>query len=179
MGIAELISLRPAISCTARYRSRRPKVFCKEAFLEISQSSQENTCARVSFSIKLPETCNFIKKVTLAQVFSCEFCETSEDSFFTEHLQISLIFEGYPEWPELCPVKTLLNYLDIRLTRSSHPALFISTTKTFQPVSRDIIARWIKNTMKEANIDRSSHPEVFWKNGVFRHFAKFIGKHLC
>ena len=26
---------------------------------------------------------------------------------------------------------------------------------------------------------RSSHPEVFCKNGVLRHFAKFIGKHLC
>ena len=28
------------------------------------------------------ETCNFIKKETLAQVFSCEFCEISKDTFF-------------------------------------------------------------------------------------------------
>ena len=27
----------------------------------------------------------FFKKETLAQVFSCEFCETSKNSFFTEH----------------------------------------------------------------------------------------------
>ena len=40
-----------------------------------------------------------------------------------------------------------------RLTRSSDPALFISTAKPFKLVSRDAIARWIKNTMKEANID--------------------------
>ena len=40
-----------------------------------------------------------------------------------------------------------------RLTRSSDPALFISTTKPFKLVSRDAIARWIKNTIKEANID--------------------------
>ena len=26
---------------------------------------------------------------------------------------------------------------------------------------------------------RSSHPEVFCKKGVFRKFAKFLGKHLC
>ena len=26
-------------------------------------------------------TCNFIKKETLAQVFSCEFCEISENTF--------------------------------------------------------------------------------------------------
>ena len=38
----------------------------KKVFLEILQNSQENTCARV---------CNFIKKETLTQVFSCKFCE--------------------------------------------------------------------------------------------------------
>ena len=32
---------------------------------------------------------NFIKKKTLAQVFSCEFCETSKNTFFTEHLQVT------------------------------------------------------------------------------------------
>ena len=28
---------------------------------------------------KKPDACNFIKKETLAQVFSCEFCEISEN----------------------------------------------------------------------------------------------------
>ena len=32
------------------------------------------------------EACNFIKKESLALVFSCEFCEISENTFFTEHL---------------------------------------------------------------------------------------------
>ena len=45
----------------------------KKVFLEISRNSQENTYARV---------CNFIKKETLAQVFSCEFCEISKNTFF-------------------------------------------------------------------------------------------------
>ena len=40
---------------------------------KISQNSQENTCVRA---------CNFIKKETLAQVFSCEFCETLKNTFF-------------------------------------------------------------------------------------------------
>ena len=31
--------------------------------------------------------CNFIKKETLAQVFSFEFCEISKKTFFTEHLR--------------------------------------------------------------------------------------------
>ena len=37
---------------------------CKKVFLEISQNSQENTCARFSFLIKLKaEAYNFIKKL--------------------------------------------------------------------------------------------------------------------
>ena len=38
--------------------------------------------------ITVPESqaCNFIKKETLAQVLSCEFCEISKNTFFTEQL---------------------------------------------------------------------------------------------
>ena len=48
----------------------------KKVFLEILQNSQENTCARASLLIKL------IKKETLAQVFSREFCEIFKNVFF-------------------------------------------------------------------------------------------------
>ena len=53
----------------------------KKVFLEISQNSQENTCARVSFLIKF-QAGNFIKKETLAQVFCCEFYEIPKNTFF-------------------------------------------------------------------------------------------------
>ena len=46
-------------------------VLFKTVFLEISQKSQENTCARVSFLIRLQ---------------ACEFCEISKNTFLTEHL---------------------------------------------------------------------------------------------
>ena len=49
-------------------------VLLENVFLEISQNSQENTCAEVSFLIKLQASasaCNFIKKETLTQVLSC------------------------------------------------------------------------------------------------------------
>ena len=50
----------------------------------------QNTCARVSFLIKLQvEACNFIKKETLAQVFSCKFCEIYMSNFSTEHLRVT------------------------------------------------------------------------------------------
>ena len=57
----------------------------KKFFLEISQNSQENTCAGLSFLIKLQaeaEACNFIKKENLAQMFTCEICEISKNTFF-------------------------------------------------------------------------------------------------
>ena len=52
------------------------------------------------FFIKVALACNFIKKETPAQAFSCEFCEISKNTFFAEHLwksaseQSSLSDEG-------------------------------------------------------------------------------------
>ena len=57
----------------------------KKVFLEILQYSQENTCVRVSFLIKL-QACNFIKKETLAQVFSVNFVKFLRTPFFIGHL---------------------------------------------------------------------------------------------
>ena len=60
----------------------------KKIFLKTSQNLLANICARVSFLLKLQVlACNFIKKETLAQVFSCEFSEIFKNTFFTEHLQ--------------------------------------------------------------------------------------------
>ena len=36
--------------------------------------------------LSVPKACNFIKKETLTQVFFCEFCEISQNTFPTEHL---------------------------------------------------------------------------------------------
>ena len=49
----------------------------KKAFLEIWQNLLEDTCGRVSFSIKLQA----LLKETLAQVFCSEFCQISKNTF--------------------------------------------------------------------------------------------------
>ena len=54
--------------CTGPIEAVTGSCSVKKVFLEIWQNSQENTCARVSFLIKLP-------------VFSCEFCEISKNTF--------------------------------------------------------------------------------------------------
>ena len=97
-------------------------VLQQKVFLEISQNSQENTCARVSFLIKLQvSACNFIEIETLAQVFSCEFCEIFNNTFFTEHplATASVIWET--TLPE--------GHLQMKLVRnygSSPPEMFLS-----------------------------------------------------
>ena len=57
-------------------------------FLKTLQNLQENTCARVSFLIKLQASRSgpLLKKETLALVFSCEFCKMSKSTFLTEDL---------------------------------------------------------------------------------------------
>ena len=57
----------------------------KKAVLEISQNSQENTCARVSFLIKL----------ILTHVLSCEFCEISKNNFLHGTPLVAVSFHVY------------------------------------------------------------------------------------
>ena len=65
----------------------------KKVFLEMSQNSQENTCARVAFLILLQaEVCNFIKKETLAEVFSVNFVKFLRILFLIEHLWWLLLY---------------------------------------------------------------------------------------
>ena len=57
-----------------------------QMFLKVSQTSQERTYVRVSFSEKVagwsPAT---LLKKTPTRVFSCKICESFKDTFFTEH----------------------------------------------------------------------------------------------
>ena len=57
------------------FRSNHRRCSVKKGVLRnFLENSQESTCARASFLIKL------------AQVFSCEFCEISKNTFFIEHV---------------------------------------------------------------------------------------------
>ena len=64
-------------------------MYTEKAFLEISHKiHKENTCARVSFL-------KFTKKKTLEQLFSCELCEISKNTFFTEPGGTPLILRSF------------------------------------------------------------------------------------
>ena len=49
--------------------------------INFTKFTEKHLCQSLFF-----KACSFIKKETLTQVFSCEFCETSKNTFFTEHL---------------------------------------------------------------------------------------------
>ena len=72
----------------------------EKVFLEILQNLQEITCVRVSILMMLQAwACNFIKKETLAQMFSCEFCEISKKTLFTEISgRLLLCFMTFSDW---------------------------------------------------------------------------------
>ena len=57
-----------------------------EVLLKIFLNSQENNCVEGSVLIKLQVlwAYNFIKQETPTQVFLCEFCEISKNTFFIE-----------------------------------------------------------------------------------------------
>ena len=60
----------------------------------------------------MPEACNFIKKETLAQVFSCKFCETVKNTFVhrTPPVAASVLF-FHPRVSVICPCKQLFSFL--------------------------------------------------------------------
>ena len=62
-------------------RSIRQEVFYKKGVLRNFARITGKHRARVSFLIKLQAACNFIRKETLAQVFSYEICEISKNIF--------------------------------------------------------------------------------------------------
>ena len=57
------------------FGSSHPKVFCKKDVLSnFAEFTGKQLCLR-------PETCNFIKKETLALAFSCTLCKISKNTF--------------------------------------------------------------------------------------------------
>ena len=59
-----------------RIKAATRGVLWEKVYIKISNDLQETICARTPF----------IKKETLAELFSCEFCKLSKNTFSTEHL---------------------------------------------------------------------------------------------
>ena len=68
------------MQCWPRQGSHWSRSSVKKRVIRNFTKFTENTCIGVSF---YAEACNFIKKETLAQVFSFEFCDIFKNTYFT------------------------------------------------------------------------------------------------
>ena len=67
------------------------------------------------------EVCNFIKKETLGQVFSCEFCEISKNTFFKEHLRaIASVFPPLTFFQINSKFSDFWSHICLQLVKSWH-----------------------------------------------------------
>ena len=67
--------------------SSRPKVFCKKRVLRnFTKFTGKHPCQSLFFNSAAGFRPATLFKKRLAQVLSCEFCEISKKTFFTEHL---------------------------------------------------------------------------------------------
>ena len=68
------------------HRSSHRRCFVKKGVLRNLTKFTGKYLYQRDFLIKL-QACNFVKTESLVQVFSCEFCEISKKTFFTEDLR--------------------------------------------------------------------------------------------
>ena len=84
ISMSWFFSLGISMSWLFVLRKNALELRCRGLFVSVTQCRGflvlESRCS------DRPQPCNFIKKETLAQMSSCEFCEISKNTFFTEHL---------------------------------------------------------------------------------------------
>ena len=70
-----------------------PEVFCKKGVLRnLAKFTRKHLCQSLFFNKVAGlrhQACNFIKKESLAQVFSSEFCKISKNTFFYKTLPVA------------------------------------------------------------------------------------------
>ena len=81
LGIYIPVYWTPSKSLKKTTEAVAQKCSVKKVFLEISQNSQENLCQSPFFNKVTGLRPATLLKETLAQVFSCEFCENSKNIF--------------------------------------------------------------------------------------------------
>ena len=73
-------------------KKKPPEVFCKEGVRKnFAKFAGKHMCQNLFLTKVQAETCNFIIKEILTQVFPGEFCNIFNNTFFIEHLRWLLL----------------------------------------------------------------------------------------
>ena len=123
------------------HRSSWLEMFCKKGVLR-------------NFTKLWPLACNFIKKETLAQVFSCEFCEIAKHAFLTEHLRWLLLILVPTDALFLVNFLFLISYflVCVRLFRSSHRR---------NSIKREAFLEILQNSLEPLSIRKATPTQLF------------------
>ena len=153
-------------------RSSRPEVFCKKGFpRNFTKLTGTHLCQSLFLNKVAGLRPSTLFKKKLAQVFSCEFCKISKNTFLhrtplvavseyqssSSNYWVNEVVKTWSKWwsERICEC-TVLVYL-VEVTVLSVIFFLCLSTQSF----------------------RSSCPKVFFRKIVPRNFAKFTGKHLC
>ena len=117
----------------------------KKVFLKILQNSQENTCARASFLIKLQAY--VIKKETLPQCFPVNFAQFLRTPFLTGHLRW-LLLQKYI-FGDRC------QKLGKKLSKLSALVQFCLCSITFVPLNQ--FYKWITASQRKKSVTHILH----------------------
>ena len=83
-----MVNMYP-VEAGTKVRSSRPEVFCKKGvFRNFAKFTGKHLCQSLFFTkVAGLRPVTLLKKETLVQVFSCEFCAIFKSTFFTEGLR--------------------------------------------------------------------------------------------
>ena len=103
---------------TVLYRQKQPPEVFYVRKGNFAKFTGKHLCQ--SIFLKKAQACNFIKKETLAQVFSCEFWNISKNTFFTEHIRTTASGESF----KIIIIQSPYFHRSKNLYRSTRPEVF-------------------------------------------------------
>ena len=130
-------------------------------FLENMSTDNDTYLSRKLVCLFMLLSISRVKSISHLKITNMYMTDTECTFIFDDVLKHSrpsfkekpLVFRAFLENLKLCPVSPLIQYLDIRLSRSSDTALFLTTFRPYKGVSSDTIARWRKIPTQEVEIN--------------------------
>ena len=101
-------------------------MFCEKGVLRnFAKFTGKHLCQSLSFNKVAGVASNFIKKETLAHVFSCEFCEISKNTFF---YRTPLVAAS----ERLLLLKRKVSFLTFKYTKCHNDGMVLSCNMFYQ-----------------------------------------------